>query len=143
MASMVTIRGIATGLACAGIAFQLFTMVANSGFTALSPSETDLELAETGLAALLMFVLPLAIYGICLLIARRAVDAVLILPAVIGVLLFDIDTYIAVESSTSSTAAISLVVAPILNLVLVLPLGIAIGWLLTRFGPFKTPRPDG
>ena len=131
-------RRIAIALAWAGVAFHLFAVFSNLSFSSSSESESDS--ADGLVVTLLLLAAPLVPYAICLLIVRIAANPILVLPAVAAALILDIDTYLAVKSSVSSTAAISLVLAPILNLILVLPLGIAVGWLLTRFGPFKTPK---
>jgi hypothetical protein len=78
-------------------------------------------------------------YLICLLASRKVVNSALVLPVVVFVICNDAFTYVDVLiASTSSTAAIRLVVVPFLNLIIALPFGFLINWLLTQLGPLKT-----
>jgi hypothetical protein len=70
-----------------------------------------------------------AAIGVNLLTKRPLIGA---LPAAVAVM-FDVQTFLRVQSSTSSTAALDLFWTPILNVVVVVPLGALAGLLLLRF----------
>lgn len=139
---LMAIRKIVTVLASVGIALHFFSIVSDLNFSDTPSYEPENDFDDSLFVTLLFFIVPLAPYIICLLISKKVANSALVLPAVVGVLAMDVDTYFAVKASASSTAAISLVVAPILNLIVIIPMGVLIGWLLTRFGPFKTPKQD-
>jgi len=76
----------------------------------------------------------IAAVGVNLLTKRPLIG---VLPAAVAVV-FDVQTFLRVQSSTSSTAVLDFLWTPILNVVVVVPLGALAGLLLLRF--FRADR---
>jgi|GEM_PF-1477056 len=132
------LRTIVKFLIWAGISLHVFSMISELNFPPSTVHGYGNAFAESFSDDLVFLALPVVPYVICLLILRKVANVVLVLPAVIGALAMDVDTYFAVKSSVSSTAAIGLVAAPVFNLFIIIPVGFLIGWLLSRYGPLKT-----
>jgi hypothetical protein len=93
--------------------------------------------AEGGpnLFTLVLFLAASVPYAVSWFIARRwpswSLGALAI--AVVSLLINGLTVYGTFFAPTSSTEALSLLVAPVINLVLMLPLGVIFGWLGRRF----------
>jgi hypothetical protein len=115
------------------ISIHIFLNISRGNFSGPSQDTDDI------LAGILILAGPMIPYLICLLASRKVVNSALVLPVVVFVICNDAFTYVDVLiASTSSTAAIRLVVVPFLNLIIALPFGFLINWLLTQLGPLKT-----
>ena len=103
-----------------GVAFHVLAF--------LSDGELDGMMAEAAIF-LAWLILP---YLVCLAILRWTRKPVLVCPAVLLMLAIDILGYIEFQTSDSSTAALGLLVWPAINIVIAIPLGLLIGWLIQR-----------
>ena len=127
-------RRIVSALIWLGILFGVLTKIFQGDFT----SGTDARSVEV-IPFFFLFIFPVVPYLICFLVLRKVTNPVLVLPAVVFLIGMDVLTYIeAFITPTSSTAGLGLIMAPFVSLILLLPIGFFLGWLLTRFGPFKT-----
>ncbi len=123
-------------LSWTAIALHILAPFLQGGFSSTSDGGSD-----DVLVAVLLLSAPLVPYLICLFVSRKVANPVVVLPPLMLAICVDVTTYIDVfVLSESSTAALGLVVAPLLNLIIALPLGFLMGWLLSRFGPFRTRR---
>ena len=122
-------------LVAQGALVDLFSSTPVSG-DPMSGSAGDLLL-------LFFLVAPMVPYLVCLLVLKKAASPVLVLPA--AVIALSVDVFINVDMVIFSSALMDgtgTFFAPFFNSILSLPLGLFLGWLLTRYGPLKTVNQD-
>ena len=130
-----------------GLLLSPLVMVAHGALGDLfagTPVSGDPTSGSTGDLLLLFFLFaPMVPYLICLLVLKKVDAPVLVLPA--AVIALSVDVFINVDMVIFSAALMEgtgLFFAPFFNLFLSLPLGMLLGWLLTRYGRLEKEKLD-
>jgi hypothetical protein len=122
------IKYVIYAILCLGVCLHIFTALVNStgGITSFSIGE------------LIWSIVP---YIICLIILRSVGTPIKALGASLLILIMDAWIYVNVFiTPSSSTAAIGLIIMPFWNMVLVIPIGCLLGWLIEKYFKIESTK---